>query len=61
MDEKLTARQKQIVDDMLKSGRIILSKDSEHDYLIAAGFVFTQGLLHEAKATGRTLAGGSDA
>jgi hypothetical protein len=45
---KLTERQKKIVEGILESGRVELSKGSGPDYLAAADFVFTHNLLTPA-------------
>lgn len=45
---RLTERQKKIVEHIIETGRVELSKGSGPDYLAAADFVFTHNLLAPA-------------
>lgn len=51
---KLTTAQKKLVEDIVASGRCVLSRESSSDYLVAAAFVFDNGLLHRFRVLSDT-------
>lgn len=42
---KLTDKQLTLAIDILKTGKALLSKESETDYVIAASFIFDNGFM----------------
>lgn len=45
MSARLTAEQKRIAQEIVRTGRVSLSKESSPDYIRAAAYVFDEGLL----------------